>query len=434
MSDTAGKKNNATKTRKTTTPDKTRSVTARDALNPTLPSAEDLKDRFKTGSVPTETDFKDLIDLANAGAEAAGQTPGQTGAGSGMRLSETGQLEPNLESHDFTANGSDFCPGIVNTTTNEIGIDLYNGLEYVAEHGLDIKQGNGVTVDANGVSVKPGKGIIVDTNGVNVKAGNGVTVDTNGINVKAGEGVSIDSSGINIKLKANTGLHIDSNGYLEPTGIDYHDFRNDTAGRSPVMVDSYTNKIVVDLYQGLKHLEGHGLTLNIKADTGMGFDEHGALCFRHIGDIDLPYNTYAYFAPVSYSNYFEQIGLKLGPGLTYNEYGLDIYRREGSGIEVDEDGVKVKLSPSGELAINENGELHLKKTPALEAMFTGAQFQPGMIMAFNGSELPEGWALCDGKNNTPDLRTMFISTRQETTNESDAIRLEDYQMVYMIKQ
>ena len=349
MSDTAGKKNNATKTRKTITANKTRSATARDAANPTLPSADDLKDRFKTGSVPTETDFKDLIDLANAGAEATGQTPGQTGAGAGMRLSETGQLEPNLESHDFTANGSDFCPGIVNTTTNEIGIDLYNGLEYVAEHGLDIKQGNGITIDTNGVNVKAGDGINVDADGVNVKAGDGITVDTNGVNVKAGKGIDIDSYGININLKANTGLRIDSNGYLEPTGIEYYDFRNDPTGCSPVMVDSHTNKIVVDLYRGLKHEEDHGLT--------------------------------------------------------------------------------VKLAEKGGIAFNDADELHLINPIG----YGYATLPAGMVTAFHGTELPEGWALCDGENNTPDLRTMFIPTSKDNTKNSDSEKPEAFQLVYIIK-
>ena len=32
----------------------------------------------------------------------------------------------------------------------------------------------------------------------------------------------------------------------------------------------------------------------------------------------------------------------------------------------------------------------------------------GSIIAFNGSKAPEGWAFCDGKNGTPDLRGRFI--------------------------
>ena len=32
----------------------------------------------------------------------------------------------------------------------------------------------------------------------------------------------------------------------------------------------------------------------------------------------------------------------------------------------------------------------------------------GSIIAFNGEKAPSGWAICDGKNNTPDLRGKFI--------------------------
>ena len=32
----------------------------------------------------------------------------------------------------------------------------------------------------------------------------------------------------------------------------------------------------------------------------------------------------------------------------------------------------------------------------------------GSIIAFNSSEAPEGWAICDGENGTPDLRNRFI--------------------------
>ena len=35
-------------------------------------------------------------------------------------------------------------------------------------------------------------------------------------------------------------------------------------------------------------------------------------------------------------------------------------------------------------------------------------FSVGMIMMFSGATIPSGWALCDGNNNTPDLRNKFI--------------------------
>jgi microcystin-dependent protein len=45
-----------------------------------------------------------------------------------------------------------------------------------------------------------------------------------------------------------------------------------------------------------------------------------------------------------------------------------------------------------------------------------ARFLPGMVISFNsqyyydttGEIMPEGWAFCNGQNNTPDLRSRFI--------------------------
>ncbi len=40
----------------------------------------------------------------------------------------------------------------------------------------------------------------------------------------------------------------------------------------------------------------------------------------------------------------------------------------------------------------------------------GAYMVPGMIIMWHGdiTKIPDGWALCDGKNGTPDLRDRFI--------------------------
>lgn len=37
----------------------------------------------------------------------------------------------------------------------------------------------------------------------------------------------------------------------------------------------------------------------------------------------------------------------------------------------------------------------------IEGVF--ARFVSGMIIAFKGSSIPSGWALCDGSNGTPNL-------------------------------
>ncbi|NRN27579.1 phage tail protein [Photorhabdus heterorhabditis] len=85
-------------------------------------SADDLKDRFKAGSIPLQTDYKHLIDMADIGRKATGQAPGQA--------------------------------------------DNPNSALKLDEHGrLVIKAGNGITVDENGIKINPDqvfpKGMIV---------------------------------------------------------------------------------------------------------------------------------------------------------------------------------------------------------------------------------------------------------------------------------
>lgn len=110
---------------------KTAQPTEKNALTASsLPTADALKDRFKAGSIPLQTDFADLIDLANAGAQAAGQAAGQSGTGQGLTLT--------------------------------------SGL-------LEVKAGNGIAVSASGVSVDPNtvlpKGIITMFSGSQVPDG-----------------------------------------------------------------------------------------------------------------------------------------------------------------------------------------------------------------------------------------------------------------------
>ncbi|MGF6190439.1 hypothetical protein [Serratia sp. 2723] len=59
-------------------------------------TAEELKDRFKVGSIPLQTDFSNLIDVAEHGRKAVGKSAGQTGPAEGFTLSETGRLELKL--------------------------------------------------------------------------------------------------------------------------------------------------------------------------------------------------------------------------------------------------------------------------------------------------------------------------------------------------
>ncbi|WP_036771181.1 hypothetical protein [Photorhabdus australis] len=92
-----------------------------------IPSADNLKNRFKARSIPLETDFANLIDLAEVGRLAIGQSPSQQSKtpGAGMELTSDGKLQ--------------------------------------------VKAGEGVDIDNNNrITIKSGHGIKVDSNGVNV--------------------------------------------------------------------------------------------------------------------------------------------------------------------------------------------------------------------------------------------------------------------------
>jgi len=148
-----------------------------------LPAVADLKARFQQGSVPLEKDFAQLIDMADAGARAAGKAADQNGAGKGMRISETGQLEPNIESFDFTDNANGCAAVKVNSANNQLVVDLDLGLA-ASKDGLAVKPGKGIKVDKDGVSVDipvllP-RGLITMFSGTTVPEGWALCDGTNG--------------------------------------------------------------------------------------------------------------------------------------------------------------------------------------------------------------------------------------------------------------
>jgi microcystin-dependent protein len=54
------------------------------------------------------------------------------------------------------------------------------------------------------------------------------------------------------------------------------------------------------------------------------------------------------------------------------------------------------------------------------------KYVPGMIMVWYGkaSDVPQGWVICDGRNNTPDLRGRFVLGADVNYNDSNAIVYE----------
>ncbi|MGL4353721.1 MAG: hypothetical protein ACRCTP_07320 [Aeromonas popoffii] len=136
---------------KAETPVNTPATLARttDTARRALPQADALKSRFKAGSIPLQTDFADLIDLANIGRQAVGGAEGQTGPANGFTLSSEGLLElkPNA------AKG--------------ISVD---------QDGVAIKVGSGLQIDSEkGVSLIPEqtfqKGMVMMFSGTGIPSG-----------------------------------------------------------------------------------------------------------------------------------------------------------------------------------------------------------------------------------------------------------------------
>lgn len=216
-----------------------------------LPQAGALKERFKAGSIPLQTDFADLIDLANIGRQAVGGAEGQTGPANGFTLSSMGRLELKPNTDKGINVDKDGVAVKVNTsnglkmTSSGIAINDGLGIEFssTGQLNLKVKKDGGFSGGPGGASVIPGKGITISSSGVGVKAGNGIAVTSSGVNVKlakgaqnnggggqgtdgftsigsagglalssnglsvsAGNGIQIDSQGVSIKLAANSGL------------------------------------------------------------------------------------------------------------------------------------------------------------------------------------------------------------------------------------
>lgn len=215
-----------------------------------LPTTDALKERFKAGSIPLQSDFADLIDMAAAGASATGVAAGQNGEpGLGMRLSSDGKLEPNVESHDYSNSGYGALPVRVDSSTNTLVVDLDLGL----------------TSSTDGVAVKAATGIKVDDAGVSVAAD---------IIANAQAGAKAVGKYSGQDGEPGAGMRLSDDGKLEPNATvrDYA-AATDGQGYSPVAIDRQSNALVVDLGFGLEHSSGSGLV--VKSSTGITVDKNG---------------------------------------------------------------------------------------------------------------------------------------------------------------
>ena len=137
-----------------------------------------LKEKFVTGLIPNETDFSDLINLANSANTALG-------------LSEDGNSSAPL-------NGLH----INDQHVLEVKLVEESGL-IISDKGLGVKAGSGVTVDSNGVSIKvsSGQGIEVsEQNIIQVKPWPGVELVNNELTLKVSKGLKLGDNGIELNI------------------------------------------------------------------------------------------------------------------------------------------------------------------------------------------------------------------------------------------
>ncbi|MDE9518063.1 hypothetical protein KKJ17_10005 [Xenorhabdus bovienii] len=164
--------------------------------------------------------------------------------------------------------------------------------------------------------------------------------------------------------------------------------------------------------------------------------------------------------------------VKAGDGITANSNGISVKTQDNGAIGIHADGLQVKCWDKGGITTTDNSGLHLKLvggnsnnswngTSGLELSDKGVKVKsntgikvdkdgvsvdmdyilsvlidriipPGTIMPlysekqhYEDVELPNGWAWCNGKNNTPNLNVVdaktisLISGNDRASNEDD---------------
>ena len=66
-----------------------------------------------------------------------------------------------------------------------------------------------------------------------------------------------------------------------------------------------------------------------------------------------------------------------------------------------------------------NGKINDNELYVIPENNTSSIIPSGLIMMYYGNTIPDGWALCDGTNGTPDLRNRFIIGAGGTYNSGE---------------
>lgn len=378
-----------------------------------LPQANALKERFKAGSIPLQTDFADLIDLADIGRQAVGDE------GTGLGLVKDSKNRLRFDPSKIANFTYDLSPskGNIQITLEQLFSGALNIHERVALLALSDAIGPYIAT-----TNKDRKSTTYTVDAVKINA-DGVR-DYTKVKIIADKSVGKNSELLPFEYVKNKDAMY-SLWYKFTLDINTEDFSNCTLVIDPLtlLVKHITDFSTFPLdgeiislltvsfvYHGV--IIGDGLQkdntkISAKVDgskglqvnsSGIGVNSGNGIAVNSSGvNVKLAKGAMNNGGGGQGSDGFTSIGSAGGLALSSN--GLSV--NAGNGIQINPQGVSIKLATNSGLSADEtNG---LKIVP--EQMF-----QKGMVMMFAGTaaEIPKGWALCDGNSSTPNLIDRFI--------------------------
>lgn len=381
--------------------------TARDGelKSRTLPQADALKARFKEGSIPLQTDFADLIDMANIGRKAIGDE----GTAWGLTQDKKGRLLLDT-SHVFNT--------VVDLSSSGARISLPNNIlgEDRSTFNYALVAKNSSTGPVDVIENSDIDFTVFNVRALQRKGGNSQYVTLKVIGRKR-SGINLEDYPLEMVKNKESGewslycqFSLDSSSedysnsllFIAPLALEVRyvpDYSNDSVGEVVGMLNIHF-QYATAAGKGMKRSDSGQLELN--AGSGLNVNGSGISVIVGNGIAVNSSGVNVKLAKGANTNGGEGHGSDgatsgSGGGLILTANGLSV--DAGNGIQINQQGVSIKLAANSGLSADEmNG---LKVVPE-------QQFQKGMIMMFSGKEAPKGWALCDGSSGTPNLLDRFI--------------------------
>jgi len=248
-----------------------------------------------------------------------------------------------------------------NTSTKKLDVDLPTsnpGLR-IASSKLDVKAGDGITLDGDGVNVDlatSNDGLKFSTTGgsgkLSVDAGNGIDLATNNkVEVKGHDGIAVDGNGVKADINTAAGL----------------EFTGSTAG---------SRKVGINEGNGLTYASG-SLVVKPKSNGGIAVDGDGVAVDSGNG-IEIP---------TSGSGVAGKVRVKADDGIVVGGDGVSV--KGDDGIVVSSDGVKVDIEADKGLELTNtdgSGKLRVEAGNGIKVSSSGVEVDlptanPGLKIA-----------------------------------------------------